>query len=130
MKRDFAITCADHIELMELASTRKLPISYKPNLVAWGFRLIEDDANRVTLTLPEKLRDRVAFRKPLAFVAGGEYPVTIRVCGVNSKHHGKYQITDGTGFGGAFYGYASPDGEWSPTRSTPDAVVKEISDMR
>ena len=80
---------------------------------------------RVTLTLPESILKRVKPRHPMAFVAG-TFPVHIRQCGSQSKHSGKFQITDGTGFGGAFYGYATPEGEWTPTRATPPEVIEAI----
>lgn len=129
MGNDFASDCADHIELMEMGETRKLPVKYRANLVAWGFRLIDDVVNRIVLTLPASITERVRYRKPMAFAAAGDLPVHIRQCGPDSKHEGKYQITDGTGFGGAFYGFASPDGEWSPTRATPKAVVEAIKNF-
>lgn len=133
MNNDFAGDCADQIEIMSLRKTVAPSVAAKmrvrENLVAWGFKLCHDADNRVTLRLPDVVLHKVVERKPMAFVAG-EFPVHIRRCGAQSKHVGKFQITDGTGFGGAFYGYATSEGDWTPTRATPQEVIDAIMNRK
>jgi hypothetical protein len=97
-------------------------------LLAWGFRNAEKLAEGPTPTvkLSKKIRDIVAFRKPLKGETDG-HPYKVALCGPNSRHQGSYAITDGGPFReGEFYGYAKKAGrsfEWTPRRETPEALI-------
>ena len=126
MDGDFAKDCA--FEIGKLAQGMKA----REVLVAWGFKLAEEGPRKsaVAVQLPVAVLNRVAFRKPLKTLTPAGNPVVIRLCGPKSKNEGSYSITNGGAFGSpenAFYGYATPAGEWKPTSATPEGIVKFLT---
>ena len=127
----FASDCADHIEIMAMREAApahlRAKLRVRENLVAWGFRIADEKVNRVVVMLSETVRKRVAFRKPMRGKVAGEC-FKVALCGSNSKHTGKYSITDGGPFGdNRFYGYAEANGTWSPAHVTPEEVIAELT---
>ena len=118
---DFASDCA-----FEIARMRE-GMKAKEVLVAWGFKLASEGPRKsAAVVLPAGVLARVAFRKPLKALTPAGNPVVVRLCGPRSKHEGSYSITNGGAFGSpenAFYGYATPEGEWKPTSATPEGIV-------
>ena len=119
---EFALDCANEIDKMSRS------FEHKANLVAWAFKLAERIANPPpTVSLSGAIRGMVRFRKPLKGMADGN-PFKVSLCGANSRHAGSYSITDGGPFGSnQFYGYAKPDGTWTPTQATPEAIVAALT---
>ena len=101
----------------------------RDNMVAWGFKLAEEKANPVApLVLGDSVLSLVAFRRPLRGEVNG-HPFKVSLCGERSRHCGKYAITDGKAFSESqFYGYAEPDGSWSPSRRTPEEVIAKLTE--
>ena len=104
--------------------------NFKSHLVAWGFRMAEEALNpKVEITLSKKLRDLVRFRKPYSWITKEGEVIHIRLSGPNSRHAGKYALTNGMPFRDSsqkFYGFATPKGKWTPTHVTPEAVVAAV----
>lgn len=118
----FAEKCA--FEIHKLAAGFRA----RGNMIAWGFKLAEEKANPVPAScLSASVLSMVRFRKPLKGEVDGE-PFKVSLCGARSRHSGKYTITDGGPFGqNRFYGYAEPNGAWTPARVTPPSVVAKLT---
>jgi hypothetical protein len=100
----------------------------RDNMIAWGFKLAEEGVNPPGgVTLSPFVLANCKFRKPLNGETDGE-PFKVALCGPKSKHFGDYCITDGGPFrSNRFYGYATPSGEWTPTRATPESVITKLT---
>lgn len=128
----FVATCA--FELNKLSQGFKV----RDNLIAYAFKLAEEAANPVKpLRISAKVQGVVAHRRPLRDEAEGK-PFKVSLCGSRSKRSGHIAISDDApwGTGGCFYGYAKPvtgqkgvtHYEWLPTRSTPEAIIKALTE--
>lgn len=120
---EFSMNCADHVEIEGSKFA-------KPNLVAWGFRKAEAILNApAATTLSESVLKIVAFRRPLKTNVEG-FDIKVSLAGPNSKHCGKYIIGNGGVFrspSARFYGYAEPDGSWTPRDDTPAEVIAALT---
>ncbi len=56
-------------------------------------------------------RAREHLKYPKIALLVGEQPVRLHVAGPRSRHAGSVQITDGTGFGGLYFGRVDPNGQ-------------------
>jgi hypothetical protein len=121
---DFMAQCADAIEI---SGMKNVKVKVKPNLLAWGFRMASETGTaHESFVLPDKIRNMVQYRKPLNFEVAG-FSVKIAKAGERSKYTDMYTITDGGEFrNNKFYGRATVDGTWLPTRETPEEVVNAI----
>lgn len=120
---DFNLNCADHVEIEGSKFA-------KANMIAWGFRKAEAILNAPEATcLSEAVRKIVAFKRPLKTMAG-DFPIKVSLAGERSKHHGKYLIGNGGAFrdpASRFYGFAEPDGSWTPRDETPAEVIEALT---
>ena len=125
----FHLDCA--FEILKMSRGRK----GNPLLVAWGFKLADEILNPPKpLRLSEAIRACVRERRPLrdmveAENGAGSFPFKVSITTSQNKHGaGHYLITDdGEWPRNTFYGMASPQGEWKPTRATPQVIIEELT---
>lgn len=91
------------------------------NLVAWGFRLAEENAINKRIVIHPSILGPVGPRKPKTHDTPAG-PIKLAYCGENSQYHRQYTLTDGGAFGhpdSRFYGRATPEGEIDITAPAP-----------
>lgn len=104
-------------------------------LFKWGHVLAYEAKHGKAKSNGEKCRipaltlDMVRERKPLRIDLPDGGVVRIGKCGPGAKNPGSYVLNNDVAFrqpGSKFYGYATPEGEWTLTRDVTDAVRKAV----
>jgi hypothetical protein len=128
----FNLDCADHIELLALSETNpRVGRMVKANMVAWGFRKAEALANAPGPTcLSKAILKVVKFKRPFKDVLDDGQAVRVSLGGPDSKNAGRYIITDPTRAfraPGSFFGFAEPDGSWTPRDDCPASIIDALT---
>ena len=101
-------------------------------MVAWGFISAERKSNPVTregVALSPIILSMVRERKPLRIPVGAGV-VKVSKAGPGSKHAGSYILNNDEPFGSpraVFYGFATPEGVFTPARGATPEVVEAVT---